>query len=407
MKKRLKSLLAITLALILSFGSFTAFAEESNTVEWQFNWFADEYTRFGEATLGKNTVSYSEETNCQYYDFAVTDSGYYSLTFNFDEIYWAGFPASYAKNYASGENYIFSVEDENTVTIISELEAGNTILGVDYYNNEVESSEITIDYLGEAITDLVFDEEKLNDFIDGYDIICKGIDGAMIADFDVVFSSEKSFKLEGVQIGFTCEDFKEGENIVTVDFNEFKKDITVTVHPVEYYVSGAELSNYENYTTIKYDYNNSSNMNYISGESVKLSYANGETFVAVIDYSEGIAVFPNGKEYRVVVDYEYNEEGIIVLAIYVAGSKIKEYECTETEAGLIDNIGSLKNENDWERNDFYGNIVWGINRIIYSGSIISAFEAACEFFFDFFISLSDLSNDLFRNIMYFLKYYLA
>lgn len=407
MKKTLKSILAVTLAFILAFGGFTAFAAEENTVEWDFGWWVDEYTRSGEAVLGTNTVSYNEDITYQYYDFTAENPGYYSLTFNFTEIDWAGFPESYSNNYATGENIVFSVENENIVTIISELEAGSTVLGVDYYNYEVESSEITVEYLGEAITDLVFDEEKLDDFIDGYDIICRGTEGAMIADFDVVFSSGKSFELEGAQIEFTCEDFKEGENTVTINFNDFEKEITVTYHSVEHYVSGAELSNSESYTTISYDYNGSSDIYYISGESVTVSFTNGKSYTAGIEYNEGIVILPNGKEYPVYVDYEYNKEGVVVLAIYVAGTKINEYECTETEAGVIDNLGSLKNENDWERSYFFSDIIMGLSNIIYSDSIVSAFEAAREFFFDFFISLSHLSDGIFSNIMYFFRYYLA
>lgn len=407
MRKTFKSLLALTLALILTFGSFTAFAAEENTIEWDFGWWVDEYTYSGEALLGTNTVNFSEDTNYLYFDFTAENPGYYSIAFDYSEIDWACFPSTYANNYATGENISFSVEEETVVTFVSKLEAGSTVLGVDFFNDEIQSSEITIEYLGEAITDLIFDEEKLNDFIDGYDIICRGNEGAMIADTEIVFSAEKSFTLEGIQIGFTCEDFKEGENTVTVKFEDFEKVLTVTAYTVEHYVSDAELSNSESYTEISYDYNGSSDIEYISGESVTVSFTNGKTYVSGIEYGEGIVVFPNGKEYPVAVKYTYNENYEVVLAIYIAGSKINEYKCTETEAGLLDNLDSLKNENDWEKNNFLGDVIYGISSIIYSGSIVSAFEAAREFFFDFFISLSHLSDGLFSNFMYFLRYYFA
>ena len=409
MKKTLKSLLAAALAFIIAFGGFSAFAENKNTIEWDFSWWVDEYTYFGEASVGENTVSFSEDTVYQYYDFSAENDGYYSVTFNYTEIDWACFPQSYSNNYAVGENIVFSVEDEtkSTVTFISKLKAGGTVLGVDFYNSEIESSEIVVEYLGEEITDLVFDETKLSDFIDGYDIACRNSEGAMIADFDVVFSNGNKFTLKETQISFACEDFKEGENKITVEFDDFEKEITIAYHTVGYYVSGAELSNSENYTTVSYDYNGSSDITYIYGESVTVSFTNGKTYTAGIDYSEGTVVFPNGKDYPVIVDYEYNEKDMLVLAIYIAGAKINEYECIEAEEGIVGNLGSLKDENDWARSNFYESIIYGISSIFYSGSVISAFEAAREFFFDFFISLSGLSDSLFSNIMYFLKYYLA
>ncbi len=407
MKKTLKSILAIALALIMSFGSLTVFAAEGDKIGWDFGWWVDEYLWAGEATVGKNTVSCNEDAYQTYFDFNAENSGYYSIIYDTNIIDWAGFPVKLKGQKASGESFVtYIADDDGFITVIVKLEIGATVLGVDYDNLETPSAEITIDYLGDAVTDIVIDEKCTADLVDNNDIYCEYSEGAMLADYKVVFSSGKSIEFEKSAVNFECADYTEGENKIIVVFEDFKKEVTVTVSSVESIVKSAELSNYQNYTNIKYDYNENSDMNWIYDESVKITFTNGETFVAPINSSEGIVIFPNGKEYYVSVGYEHNEDGALVLSVYVAGIKFAEYACTENEAGIFENIDSLKNENYYDFSEFLNELTWYLDRPFEEESDSEFFKALGEGFFDSFVSFSYMISRIFENFMAFFKYYL-
>lgn len=408
MKKALKSILAIILTLITAFGSLTAFAAEGDIIGWDFNWWIDEYLWAGEVNVGKNTVSCNDEAYQIYFDFNAENPGYYSIVYDSNIVDWAGFPTKFNGQKASGESFVaYIVNDDGIITILTKLETGMTVLGVDYGNYETPSAEITIDYLGDAITDIVIDEKNCKDLVDKYDIYCEYSEGTLYTDYEVIFSSGKSIGFEKSSVGFECADYKEGENTVVIVLEDFRKEITVNISSVKSIVKSAELTNYQNYTNIKYDYDENSNIYWIYNESVKITFANGETYIVPISESEGLAVFPNGKEYYVEVVYEYNDNGNLVLSVYVAGVKVTEYDCTESNAGIIENIGSLKNENYYDFSDFLNELSWYLDRPFEEESDSEFFESLGESYFDILISFSHMLNRIFENFMVFFKYYLV
>lgn len=405
MKKTLKSILALTLALIMLLGTLTVFAAEGDTVEWDFVWWTDEYVWAGEAKTGANTITYNDEANQVYLDFNAEKAGYYTVRYNSTIIDWAGFPYKYDENKASDESFIDYYVDENDIqTTLVKLDAGSTILGVDYYNSEVSSSDITIEYLGEAVTDITVDEKFLVGMLDEYDIFCDFSEGYMFTDYVVTFSEGKTYGFEHSYLEFKCENYAEGENTVTAVFEEFEKDIKVNVFSVESTVKSAELSNYENYTSIVYNYEGESNAYYIFDESVKVTFSDGTTYTAPISYSQGTVIFPNGREYPVSVYYSSSDDGP-TLAIAVAEKEVTVYECTESQAGVLDNIGALEDENYYDFYDYIEEIYYGMENAVEIEDGDEFIKAATELFFDSLSSFSYMLSDIFSNFMQFFKYY--
>ena len=166
MKKTLKSILALTLAFIMTFGTTTALAAEGDTLEWIFDdEYSEEYTCYGEFKEGKNMVLCSEDSSeHKYYDFNAKE-GYYSISYtNPDDtgfIGWLFTPyefedgKAYDYAYPFCENYYYDDNNEHYTTIFK-FDAGETVIGVNAYCGfEDTEIEVNVEYLGESITDFV------------------------------------------------------------------------------------------------------------------------------------------------------------------------------------------------------------------------------------------------------------
>ncbi len=415
MKKTLKSILAATLAIILAFGSFSAFATEENTLKWVFDReedYSTEYLYSGEFKEGTNTIVANPENDFLYYILNADKTGYYYFSYNAYDISWIGIPDEVTDGVAYESKipvyYSYDWSGETTSEYIYYLEAGETVIGIDYYFYETESdkSVLSIEYLGEGM-DISFDEKDITDLVINGDIYFYDEYSFLYTDYTLSFTGGKTIVLEDEELYFLYDEYDEGENTITVKLGNFTKDITVTAYYIDHFITDAQLTKSEKYTDVYMNYDYSYILPVISNESIKFTFSDGSTYNSVIDYNYGIVILPNGREYFVEAYYGYGNDYDYSLMIDVANQTVKEYECNVETSGIIDNVGALKDNNNSEISYFLDYMLWEFIDIILASSVGSAFEESRELFFNFFIRLSNLTNDIFVNIMRFLKYYLV
>lgn len=417
MKKTLKSILAVTLALILSFGTLTAFAETSETLEWYFEYdeVTLEYEFFGELTEGVNEISTDSDVNSRYYTMD-TKAGYYL----------------FSKGDYSQENFIWNVitpeeirdgiaynaedtildwwepvsedSEEELGYFIYKFDAGETIIGVDVITVPgSEAPELTIEYLGECITDF---DVKEKEFVLGYDVYIDS-EGWISSDLTLSFSGGKTIDAKNVGLEFTCGEIVEGENTLTFEIDGFEKDFIVTVNSVDHYIKSAELSNAEKYSKLYIDYNGEYWYYPVNDEVVTVTFTDSTQKDVFINDGFGYVEFPNGKEYPVFVYIDCDYDDNCYLYIVSCEKVINKYEGEITKYNFIENGDILADNNKYEFEEFLNDLYWGLNEAFMYNTIADIFNSLFGTSFDTLIGISDLFNDLFRNIMTFIKFYLV
>ena len=417
MKKTLKSILAITLALIMSFGTLTAFAAEGDTLEWVFEYDDEtlEFEYFGEITEGTTVISTQTETYRRYYTFDAKE-GYYLFTKGdySQESYidWV-FTPDEMKN-GTAYNTANSVIDWWEQIEDSEREEGNTIYKFEAGKAVIglfvtavpgtEAPELKIKYLGKDITDF---DIATKEFVLGYDLYRGDSEGWLNTGVSLVFDGTKTINVKDSGLDYTSEIIKDGENVLTFELGDITKDITITAYPVEHYIKDAELSNADYYAQefIDYDYDY---WHYsVDGEAVTVTFTDLKEKDVIIKDNWGTVKFPNGNEYPIEIYYDYNNDDNRVLFITIAYKEVKEYECTVTKYGIIENGEILVENNHSEIGDFLNSIYWELDDATYYNTIFEIFESLFGSFFDTLINASDLFGGIFENIVSFIKFYLV
>lgn len=421
MKKTLKSILAITLALIMSFGTLTVFAAEGDTLKWYHDNVENsaefvKYEFFGNLTEGVNVISTDTDVNSRYYTMD-TKEGYYLFTmgelFHGSYIWNVITPKKLSNGIAHGTKStvldwweILDEENEEYQNhFIYKFNAGENIIGVDVVSVPgYEAPELTIEYLGENITD--FDVET-EEFIKGHDVHLEESEGWVFADFDVRFSEEKTVSVKNNAIFFTCNEIAEGENIFTFEIEGLKKDFTLTVNSIDRYIESAELSNAEKHSEVFVDYNGGYSHHSINNEILTITFTDSTKQEVLINYNSGTFSLPNGKEYEVYLRYNKDSDDKYYLCINTCGEAIKKYECTVTQCNLAEDGQALINDIKSNFRRFFNRLSDALGDATYYNTIFEIFESLFGSFFDTLINASDLFGGIFENIVSFIKFYLV
>ncbi len=416
MKKTLKSILAITLALILSFGSLTAFAATEDTLQWYFGDVITEYTWQGELTEGSHKVTCkTDEMTFLSYKLNAKD-GFYLLSFSYPMdtgyIDWVGIPEEVTDGVAYDFTlpvYVYAsdtADDDRVIyDMIFKLDAGETIVGVDAFVSE-ENADLSlfVEYLGESVTDFDIISKEL---ISGYDIYLGDSEGWLYTDLTVNFSGGKTKVLKYCETKFKCDVIKKGENVLTVKFGDLEKDFTVTVNSIDYYIKSAELSNADKYTEVFIDYNGDYWYYPVTDDYVTVTFTDSTQQDVFIDYGYGRVELPNGKDYPVFIysDSDYNDN--YYLCISICDDIVKKYECTATKCDIIENGGILIEENKSEFVNFFSDLYWGLDDALMFDTVTEIFRSLFGTSFDTLIGAANLFSGLFENIVTFIKFYLV
>lgn len=361
--KVLKAAFAMILALILSFGTLTsAFAADTDeTVKWIYSDEHYEYVEYfinrGAVNEGENEISLEgtsyDENEC--YTFDASQDGYYLFTsngFSFDisEKTVDGNPV----NYANGN---YGYDDNNEYRIVY-LPEGVTYIGIySYYN--VSVGEIDIEYLGDEIVDIEFDQADFENLIIDYDFgYGTGIGFDIECEPTFVFANGNEITLKNSYIRFATDgEVEEGENVITTaNTFGFEKQITMTCYELSSFIEKIEISNLDKYLKVReyyisgdrgFDfYSSPEDADGIQGETLTVTLSDGTKQNYIIDWYEGVnIILQNGKEIYVYCSDEiYDGKDYFVLV--VGGQVMIEKECEVIEVDDEGNAARLKERID-------------------------------------------------------------
>ncbi|MBQ2973665.1 MAG: hypothetical protein IJE19_04865 [Clostridia bacterium] len=367
MKKIMKKLTAVMLAAMICLAAVPAFAADSEeTVYWYYDdndsW-ATSYTCIGEVAEGENTIEYGFENHIEddyyipeqyvYLTFEAEKSGYYLFKTDFAS-YNIDVPEKYGEDnkvygYADCEN----AYDDDYDYMYYYLPAGENIIGLEWWTYYSEQYSFDIEYLGDAVNDIIYDESALEDLMEGTDIYVYSDEKSASLynlDYEVVFS-EKTVKFE--EESLYCDiDPETGEYSLTfLDYSE-KADIT-TIKP-EDIVKNVEVVNPDECLAgIEYYDGSVDAVGMLSLEEIKVTFADGTVEIYEVD-EDGQAVIElqNGRTYYAGVYYDdwyyWNYETDSYEWAMVTYFESKEYSASKlntTEADFNSNMDRMMDNN--------------------------------------------------------------
>lgn len=364
MKNIMKTLTAAMLVLTLCFACVPAFAADaSENVYWYYNESSsspDKYIYIGDVNVGENTVEYDFEYNYDepylrpllYVAFEAPSDGYYMLGFDTDS--WIGSAIQVPEKHGEdGKVYGYALceEKDNECSYIYRLSAGRNVIGIDAVMLSSGSANLNIEYLGDAVNDIVCDETLFTDMIEDYeiDIYSNNIAELSYFDYEVVFS-EKTVKFEEDDLycdidpetgeySLTFLDYSENADITTVKHKDIVKDVEV-VNPdeclagIEYYDGSVDAVGLDNF------------------KELKITFADGTVKNYEVD-EDGYALIglPNGREYYAnayYIIYDWDNEtqsGEWKLTVFFAGKEYNIYDMKPTAADFESNFEKLTENN--------------------------------------------------------------
>lgn len=261
MKRTLK--ITTLFIVIISMFTLSAYAQEK-TIEWDFyndGTYIFTYNYGGELKLGNNKIEPVNESKWYdfdnyldyyvYYEFDVEKSGYYSIEILNDYTFLS---PNISQDIRDGvvygdEDYMYLDTDSYCVY----LEEGNCVFGIDFlifepYAEEDYSGELNLEYIGKEIIDIQIDDEYLEDIILGYHIATE-YDENNTTDFfaggKIIFDSGKECEFSKIIEAKYSDDIAQGENKITFDLWDFKKEYTVQIKTVDDYIESIEIGNIE------------------------------------------------------------------------------------------------------------------------------------------------------------------
>lgn len=270
----------------------------------------------GNLETGKNHITFEEGTNLYYVNFNAEKSGYYRFACDYES------PLAYCrvfvpvKNPSSDTINDFSDGEGNYKDgFVYYLEKGDNALVVAKGNYfEGDESDVEVEYLGEEIAEIVFDDEEINNVVLGYDEYIDNSDVLLwqkqegIADdlygnifrLKIIFTDGSEYDMGDCSLTYRVKEgeLKEGKNtaIFTLWGEEYEKELTL--HPVTDYVKEIEVNNLDDFIYAEigedgYVYDKS------DGFDITITYADGSKETFNSKEWDGFIRLDNGVELRV------------------------------------------------------------------------------------------------------------
>lgn len=350
MKNTVKILTAVILAAILCFGSVTAIAAETaEDLKWNDYsyesgmYYYRTYEYIGTLAEGENTIDPAEcDSYRSYAVFNAEKSGYYKIETWPD----TSVPETYVDGVAHGESenfygeYFYLSEGENIIGFY----------GIYYYD---EPCEVNIKYLGDAITDIVYDENDFKDLVVSYDVHFNEnyiIDGGPYVyiygvDFEVIFS-ENTETFEDCTI-YADVDPESGE--YSLRFIDYTEPVQITTCKATDIVKSMEITNLDECLSA-YSYYTGDTEPEAVPEAVKVTFTDGST--KTYENTDGDTYFgfdveaPNGREYYSTVSIDYGSDDRIYIVIDFAWEEYARYEISQETADVCDNLEEFGEDNN-------------------------------------------------------------
>lgn len=332
---------------------------------------------------GNNIVTFNDD-EYYYVDFNAVQDGYYYFKcdmLNPGNRCYIIVPADpqngIIDGYAENEQQ-FSPFDN---TQMFYLEKGNNILLI-HKDGMLDSSKIEVKYIGEEITDIIIEQEDLDNVVFGYNefsdndwFLYQNQNNGRYANFfrvKLVLPSGDTFDCGDLCISYTVEDgeLKEGKNTIIffLGGKEYRKEITV--RPVTYYVKDIEVTNLDEFKTAQitedgFIYNRPENFDVI------VTYADGskETFDG--NTWDGFINFENGVQLRAIMnksktystssmDHMLRSREPLCFSVSIGETYYIDEICTVNEFDVIGYRKRLDENNLEEAREYSVNIEEGI-----------------------------------------------
>lgn len=269
----------------------------------------------GNVETGRNHITFDGDDYIYYMSFYADKPGYYRFAGDYESrmaycrvnVPIQSSSNGNIKDFADGEgNYkdgfvYYLDQGENTLVIEK---------GIRYEGNE---SYVDVEYLGEEIAEVVFDEEKVNNVVLGYDEYIEGdillwqkqegIDEGLygnIFPLKIVFTDGTECDLGECELTYRVKEgeLKEGKNtaIFTLWGEEYEKELTL--HPVTDYVKDIEVDNIDDFIYAEIGENG-----YVYDKPdeiyITVTYADGSKETFKSSEWDGFIRLDNGVELRV------------------------------------------------------------------------------------------------------------
>lgn len=329
MKRTFKKVIASFLAFVLALSSFSAFAFESGK-ELLWDYYSEgvyeKYYYNGELSLGKNAVKEENGETFNYYNFNAEKAGFYIFDYPSFIIDFMVSP-EYMKNGRAVDidRAVTDYRDENGInynTTMLYMDKGENIIGA-YFCRDNEQAVVTVEFMGEEITDIEFEENAFKDLIDNYDIqsTAYGKTHYMYLDATLNFSSGKSLEYDSVIFDFTTEDsFPIGNTTLNLDYFGYKKSYSANICKIIDFVSDVEFYNLDDggSATVGRFY---ASFYIPSAEGYKVTYTDGRTEIISGTESYGNSeklTLENGRSYNIWAMPSMEDNGDVYLEIQLA-----------------------------------------------------------------------------------------
>ncbi len=385
-KKTFKSVIAMLLAVILSFGAMSsAFAANvGDVIDWPVreeyegvHEYTNEYTYKGELKEGSNAVENEGEDEYGYcYTFEAAEAGIYLFECKHSDVEVSakvadGAPANIAENIYSYD-VVRDGDDRGTyINRLVYIPQGTAFVGVDCYDySEPKQAEIAIEYIGGELADVKFAEDAFTDLVMDYDYYGRNY-LYMTKDVTLVFADGSEYELENAELTFVSKDtLVEGENIIeTRNLFGIEKQYTMTCVSLDSVIEKVEISNLDKYlkayryyhpTDIDYAfYGSEDDENGIQGETLTVTFTDGTKQSFVLDWDEEVAVEleSGAKVYLYVANnYHFEDEKAYLEIETLNGDILLKKECEIIEVSDKQNLErlgeNLSNALSWLAWDF-------------------------------------------------------
>lgn len=267
----------------------------------------------GTMKLGKNHIAFDDGVDLYYVDFEAEESGYYLFECDYVDEYnnlYVVLPEDPQSERISGFTYD-EANIRNGIQLYYVEKGVNTVLVS--RSHGFDSTDIEVEYLGKDISDIIINQEDLdnvvlgyNEYLDEQNVVSQNqsIMGegnyANLFRTKIVFSSGKVYDMGDAQLVYTVieGELREGKN--TAVFNIFGKEIEqeITLHKITDYVKDIEINGLEKFTFAKI---NEEGFVYEAPENYEITVTYGDGRKETFDGTtwDKTLKFDNGIELRV------------------------------------------------------------------------------------------------------------
>lgn len=418
MKKTFK-IIAFIIVIVFLF-TMSASAQDK-TIEWDYGYddsYRETYVYGGELKLGKNKIVPVDEVKwydfdgfyCVYYEFDVEKSGYYGIEiFNDYTLFAPDISQDIRDGIVYGEKDCMYLDNGSYCVY---LEEGDCIFGIefvildpDYFDGDY-SGELNIEFIGEEIIDIQIDDEYLEDIILGYHIASE-YDENDTTEFyvsgKIIFNNGKECEFSNIIEAEYPDDIAPGENKITFDLWDSKKEYTVQIKTVDDYIESIEIGNLEEVAVVTQTF------------IPDYAYPPDYYIELIINKPDGTKITDNevyyyydidlkgDKQLSIWFDYIQDDDGEWYFIAYAGNKELLREPCKIIPASFENNcfifiekaadcILFMRSDFSWYMSDAFG-ILSGL-------SITERFES----FSDAFAAIRDCCSEIYELIEMFYNY---